>query len=191
MGQACDPGAWEGLFFTAVSQCIRIQELGTWATGHVPEGGVGITGSAEPTVYGLVFVAVLEFKLRVSCLLGRCSTVLFCISYFSGRVSHFCQGLASALNPSTYAYGTASVTGAYHHAWLVGWDGVLITFPLGWPRASILLISASRVAEIIAVSYHARPVWFVYCLSLRVQSHLWEYGFFATLSHIPQIMLAQ
>jgi hypothetical protein len=49
------------------------------------------------------FVA-LEFELRASCMLSRCSITFcipqhFCFSYFSDRVSCFCLELASNYDP--------------------------------------------------------------------------------------------
>jgi hypothetical protein len=50
----------------------------------------------------------LEFKLRALSLLGKSSATwttppfLFSISYFSGRLSRYCLGLALNCDPSTY-----------------------------------------------------------------------------------------
>jgi hypothetical protein len=71
----------------------------------------------------LFFLAVLEFELSASCLLGRHSTTwatlpentIFCVGYFQDRV--------------------------------------LWTLCPGWPQTMILLISASWVTRIISMSY--------------------------------------
>jgi hypothetical protein len=48
------------------------------------------------------------------------------------------------------------MTGWHHHAQLfIGWDKIPHTFCLGWPRTTIFLISASRVARITGVSHCA------------------------------------
>jgi hypothetical protein len=47
------------------------------------------------------------------------------------------------------------VTGTYHHAWLIGCDGVSLSFCPGWSQTKILLISASQAAGNIDVSHHA------------------------------------
>jgi hypothetical protein len=39
----------------------------------------------------------------------------FCFSYFSGRVAHFCQGLAPDLDCPTSASGVAGMAGGHHH----------------------------------------------------------------------------
>jgi hypothetical protein len=41
---------------------------------------------------------------------------------------------------------------------VIGWDGVLWTFCLGWLQTKILLISTSQVARIIGLNHHARPL---------------------------------
>jgi hypothetical protein len=40
-----------------------------------------------------------------------------------------------------------------HHAWLICWDEILLTFYLGWPRATISLILTSQVAGITGMSH--------------------------------------
>jgi hypothetical protein len=46
---------------------------------------------------------------------------------------------ASNYNPPTYVTCVVEITEA-PYIWLVGWDGVLLTFCLGWPQITILLI---------------------------------------------------
>jgi hypothetical protein len=55
---------------------------------------------------------------------------LFCFTYFSERVSHFCLGLALSYNPPAYASRVARMTGICHShcAQLFDWDGSLIKF---------------------------------------------------------------
>jgi hypothetical protein len=70
------------------------------------------------------FLVALEFKLRVSCLVGRHSTTSatspaqFCFSYCV-----FCLKLALDFDSPTYAYQVAGVTGTHHFSQLV-----LLTF---------------------------------------------------------------
>jgi hypothetical protein len=52
--------------------------------------------------------------------LNHTSSCFFCFSYFSNRVSHFCQGPVSDCDPPTYASHVAGTTGVYHHSWLNG-----------------------------------------------------------------------
>jgi hypothetical protein len=45
----------------------------------------------------------------------------------------------------------------YHHTHLIDWDGATLTFSLGWPWISVLLISTLQVDRITGISYHAWP----------------------------------
>jgi hypothetical protein len=59
--------------------------------------------------------------------------------------------LRAALRPwSSYQSGIADTL---HHAGLIGWDVVLLTFCPGWPHTAVLLISVSWIAGIIGVSH--------------------------------------
>jgi hypothetical protein len=67
------------------------------------------------------FFAVLGFKLRASCLLGRCSTtritpsVLFCAGYFQDRVSQtLCPGWPRTVILLIFASWVARITGVSH-----------------------------------------------------------------------------
>jgi hypothetical protein len=40
-----------------------------------------------------------------------------------------------------------------YHTWLIGWDGVMLAFCLGWPQFAILHISACEVGGITGVSH--------------------------------------
>jgi hypothetical protein len=60
-------------------------------------------------------------------------------------------------NCPIYASHVAGMTGASHHPWLFCWDGVLLTFCLGWPQSTILTISTSHVAGMIGMSYCSWP----------------------------------
>jgi hypothetical protein len=51
----------------------------------------------------------------------------------------------------------AGVTTACHHTWLIDWDGIPLTFSLGWPWTVVLPISVFQLAEIIGVSYNIWP----------------------------------
>jgi hypothetical protein len=103
---------------------------------------------------------ILGFELRASHLLGRhskhlsLSPALFCFSYFSGRVLCFCPGPASGSNPLIYglASGWQETT-----TWLIDWDGGLTNFCPGYAQTLILLIFASQVGGITAMSHHAQP----------------------------------
>jgi hypothetical protein len=50
----------------------------------------------------------------------------FCLSHFPNRILHFSLGW-----PNSHV---ARMTYVYHHGQLIGWDGVLLTFYLGWPQ---------------------------------------------------------
>jgi hypothetical protein len=113
----------------------------------------------------------MVFEVRVSYLLGRCSTTwatplaLFSFSYFSDMVFWvFTQGGPSDLDPPPYAtshrwdyfggggtWDTDKNTGTQYHAQLTGWDGVLLTF--GILFCSIGIWSQSLVIARQAV-YH-------------------------------------
>jgi hypothetical protein len=93
-------------------------------------------------------------------LLGKCSTtwtmplVLFCFSYFSGKVLQFLP--EASLRPlSSYLCLLHSWDHRLVlHAWLINWDVVSWTFCLSWPQTIILQIFISCVAEIIGMSHH-------------------------------------
>jgi hypothetical protein len=50
----------------------------------------------------------------------------------------------------------------HHRAWLIDWDGASLTFCLGWPQPTILLISASQVVGITQVWASALFFFFQY-----------------------------
>jgi hypothetical protein len=52
--------------------------------------------------------------------------------------SSICPGLASARDPPTYTSFLAGITGVYHQAWLVYWDGILLYFYSCWPCSAPL-----------------------------------------------------
>jgi hypothetical protein len=68
-------------------------------------------------------------------------------------------------DPPTYASDVAGITDVNHHAQLLKWDEVLITFfPLGWHQTVILPISASQRAGITGMNHNA---WPSFCLFFR------------------------
>jgi hypothetical protein len=75
------------------------------------------------------------------------------------------------LQSSTY---TSTLT---YYAQIVFWDGVSLTFFLGWPRTRILPISALWVAGIIGVSHCNQPrfsiltMWFLFSVSFKERDH--------------------
>jgi hypothetical protein len=50
-----------------------------------------------------------------------------------GGAPSFLPGLASDCNLLTYASHIARITVVKHHAHLVCWDMVMLTFCMGWP----------------------------------------------------------
>jgi hypothetical protein len=77
---------------------------------------------------------------------------LFFFSSISDRVSCFCQG-----QPQVTILLPTEIRAANHHTQLICWDRVSIAFCRNWPCISILLISASQVAEIIGTSNRTCP----------------------------------
>jgi hypothetical protein len=126
----------------------------------------------------IVFLSILflffcgsGFEFRTSCFY-TCQVVLHhlshasafcCFSYFVDRVLYFC--LRSGLDPLFfYLYLLCSVVGiadTHQHTQLVCWNGVLLTFFLGWTGTSILLISVSWVSGITSVLHYAYPVFYL------------------------------
>jgi hypothetical protein len=76
--------------------------------------------------------------------------------YFLNRVLRFCLGQHGPPSP-IYPSHIAGMTGKCCHIWLIGWEGVSLTFCLGWSRTPILLICTSWVAGITDVSHHTWP----------------------------------
>jgi hypothetical protein len=76
--------------------------------------------------------------------------VLLAFSYFSDRVSSLCLGRPGL--QSSYLSNNRNYRQTLLHPDLL-WDGVLLTFCLGWPSTMRLLISASLVAGITDTSY--------------------------------------
>jgi hypothetical protein len=74
-------------------------------------------------------------------------------SYFSGRVSSFCPGLASDFNPLIYGLSCNSDNRSMPpHSWISGWEGLSLTFCPGYLWIVVLLISASQLSEITGTS---------------------------------------
>jgi hypothetical protein len=69
-----------------------------------------------------------------------------------------------------------------HHAQLIFWDGILLTFCPGWPQPVIHLISASWVAGIIGMSHHGLPDFSSFLPAFYVVS-----GFF--FSHFDTVLI--
>jgi hypothetical protein len=67
------------------------------------------------------------------------------------RVSYFCPWPAWMLNLLPML---PVQLGPQVHIWLVGWDGILLTFYPGWPWTAVLPISAPWVAGIIILCHN-------------------------------------
>jgi hypothetical protein len=84
----------------------------------------------------IYFYFIMGFELGAFHFLGGHSTTwsmppaLFCLIYFSDMVSHFCPGLRYSYLSSHIWY---VIIGVLHCVWLIGWDGVLLTFCPRWP----------------------------------------------------------
>jgi hypothetical protein len=57
--------------------------------------------------------------------------------------------------PSVYAACIGGTIGAHHHAQLIGWDGISLTFSPGWSPTLIIWSSCSRIAGITGVNHYA------------------------------------
>jgi hypothetical protein len=68
---------------------------------------------------------------------------LFCFSYFSGRVLHFCLGLASDCDPPTYGLPCSwnHKPAPPHPAYWLRWRSFANLFCPVWPQTMILLSS--------------------------------------------------
>jgi hypothetical protein len=86
--------------------------------------------------------------------LSHALSSFFALSVFHIGSCVFCLRPALDHGSHSYTYHLAGMTGSYHHAWLIGWDVVLLTFSLDWLWAAIFLISASQVSGIISRSDH-------------------------------------
>jgi hypothetical protein len=82
----------------------------------------------------------------------------FFFSLFLHRVSHFLPR-ASLQHLHTYTSCIPHITDVNHHAWVIYWDGVSLTFCVGWPWTLIILISASWVVGITGVSHHISIIY--------------------------------
>jgi hypothetical protein len=83
--------------------------------------------------------------------------LFFCFSCFSGEVFQFCGHLAWDHDPLTYVSFSAKVTSVHHHAWLVDWDQVSLTFSQDWPSNTILPIFTTQVAGISGMFQCIQP----------------------------------
>jgi hypothetical protein len=63
----------------------------------------------------------------------------------------------------------AGMIGICHHAQLICWDGISLTFGPDWPLTMILLISASQVAGIIDSNHCTQPIWLLSQWTDRVE----------------------
>jgi hypothetical protein len=66
--------------------------------------------------------------------------------FLIGRFSSFCLVLDPNNDPPTFTCHIAGVIGVHYYAQITCWNGVLLTFSLGWPLNAILLISTSQVS---------------------------------------------
>jgi hypothetical protein len=55
----------------------------------------------------------------------------------------------------TYVFFRAGFTSVYHH-WHICWDGISLTFCMGWPWTMIFLIPSSQVVGIIGLHHHVK-----------------------------------
>jgi hypothetical protein len=102
----------------------------------------------------------LEFELRVSCLQSWCSTIQ---TYFQHLFLYFSFQIGSCVNLPTIGFQLWSSFLCLPHSQdyrftptclLTCWDGISLTFCLGWHWTMILLIAASWVAGITGVSHY-------------------------------------
>jgi hypothetical protein len=96
-----------------------------------------------------IFLAVLEFELRVPCLLGRHTTTsamspdLFCF-IFQIRYCFFPWVVLRWRSYQLWPH-VVGITDVCHYTWHIVWDGVLANFILGLVSTAILSISSSWV----------------------------------------------
>jgi hypothetical protein len=48
-----------------------------------------------------------------------------------------------------------------HHAWLISWNGISLTFCLGWLLTLVFISSASQAAEIVSHSNQTKTSQFI------------------------------
>jgi hypothetical protein len=60
---------------------------------------------------------------------------------------------AVLLPMASHIFHIADITDMHHHSWLIGWDGISLTFCPGCPQTSILPISGG----ITGLSHHVWP----------------------------------
>jgi hypothetical protein len=78
---------------------------------------------------------------------------LLSVIFYIGSYTFYSE-LVSDHDPHTYASHIAWIIEMTHHALLVCWDGVSLTFCLSWPRTMIFPISTSQVAGITGMYHH-------------------------------------
>jgi hypothetical protein len=106
-----------------------------------------------------LFIAILGFELKALYLLSRYSITwarspaLLALVIFPAD-SHTFSWAGLDLNLPVCASCIVGVIGMNHHTRVIGWDGFPLTFCLGWPWTTILLISASWVDRFKDVSHH-------------------------------------
>jgi hypothetical protein len=98
--------------------------------------------SSTPQTYLFIYLAVLGSEIRAShstnwAIMPPRPFLLF--FFFSYKPSYFLPWPVSEHNPPTSASLVARITDMYHHAQLVLWDRVSLSFCPGWPQTSILL----------------------------------------------------
>jgi hypothetical protein len=105
------------------SSCLDLTAPGT-------EGAYSV---AETSISSFIFLVGLGFELglvlaRQAIYLSSHAPSLFCFSYFSGRVSYFCPGLALDHSPPTYTSCVAGTTSMHHHIQLFVQSGSHLLF---------------------------------------------------------------
>jgi hypothetical protein len=111
----------------------------------------------------ILFLSELEIEFRTTLARWVLYTwetppVLFALVIFFGRVLHFFDQAGLDSDPSTCAFHVAHGWQAHTpHDWLDGWDGISLTFFLGFPQTTVLLICTSKVTGITGVSHRAWP----------------------------------
>lgn len=122
----------------------------------------------------ITIITIFDIAGWVLCHLSH-APARFCFSFQVG--STILPGPASDCIPCAYALYIAYIIGAYYHAWLVDWCGILLTsfFLPGWLQTVFSPISVSHVAGIDYRCTLLYPAWilhFFYKIFSYTFSHL-------------------